>query len=156
MPVILVWATALASAGVNTLLPANAPTTSPRDSNSETMRVDRIVRIGVDADVLRTGVDLEGVELAGGLEAGDGRVVGRGHAVVDLDVAHRRAAREDDRAALDALVDQALRQRVAGDRGRRRILAGVADTEAMEMPPSNELVVATGMPFFSAVLTMSS
>ena len=35
--------------------------------------VDRIVRVGVDADAFRTGIDLEGVELAGGLQRRDGR-----------------------------------------------------------------------------------
>ena len=53
------------------------------------MRVDRVVRVGVDADVLRAGVDLEVVELAGVLQRLDDGVEGRGDAVVDLDVAHR-------------------------------------------------------------------
>ena len=46
----------------------------------------------VDADTLRTGIDLEVVELAGSLQGLDDRVVGRGDAVVDFDIAHRRVA----------------------------------------------------------------
>ena len=45
------------------------------------------------ADVLGTGIDLEIVERAGSLQAGDDRVEGGSHAIVDLDVAHRGVAR---------------------------------------------------------------
>jgi hypothetical protein len=48
------------------------------------------LRIGIDTDILRSGIDLEGVQLAGILQCLDHRVEGGRHTVVDFDVAHRR------------------------------------------------------------------
>ena len=61
----------------------------------------------------------------------DDRVEGRGHAVVDLDVAHRGRGRQQDRARFDAPLHQAVDQRLAGDRRGGRVLAGVADAVAV-------------------------
>ena len=77
-------------------------------------------------------VDLEGIKLAGVLQALDDRVEGRGDAIVHLDIAHCGRRRQDDRALLDTLVRQALDQRLAGDRGSGGVLAGVAEAAAVE------------------------
>ena len=75
---------------------------------------------------------LKFAERAGVVQALDDRVEGRGHPVVDLDVAHRGRRGQHDRARFDALVRQALDQRLARDGCGGGVLAGVADAVAVQ------------------------
>ena len=64
-----------------------------------------------------------------------GRLERRGDAVVHLDIADRHRVREQDRAALDVVLDQAFDDRLAADRRRGGVLAGVADVAAVVERP---------------------
>ena len=104
------------------------PTTSPRDSMRLTMELTMLL---ASTSTLRPRVDRVVAQLAGGVQRPHGGLEGGGHAVVDLDVAERRGAREEH-AALAPGHQDAGRHGLAADRRRRGVLTGVADLVAVQ------------------------
>ena len=92
-------------AGVTPPFGPNSPTTSLRLSINCTMRAGVMSAADIDADVVGAGVDLEILRTVGRLESLDRRLEGRLHAVVDLDIADQHGVREQNRTALDIVLD---------------------------------------------------
>src|SRR5204862_6982681 len=93
-------------------------------------RARNVLVVDGDANLLRSRVDGEVGELAGGIEVLDNLVEGGDHAVVDFDVARRRLRREQDRAFVEALVEHAFGECRTANRRSRGALAGMADAIA--------------------------
>ena len=150
-----ICSTALTSGGVKTLLAVKAPTTSPRDSNSETMPLTGSFGLVSMPTFSGPASTLKASSLPASFRV---LTIALKAAVTRLLTSMLPIAVEDG-STIEPPVDAAVEHALAS--ASPPIAAADASWPVWLMPlrfrmvPSNELVVATGMPFASAALTMS-